>query len=212
MCAMAIGDVELELLKAALTGGIALLTLILGWFVGQRLTHQWAIRQKRRESELSAANEFYRLYGEFFAVWKIWNCSRDEGRRSSSLAASRWDILNRAAAAEAGIEAILVKLASERVLSDLEINDLGRFRQAYQSLRETIRDDEPVKWSSSEHPEYATFKRLACRVANMLFSGDQREPPTAEQAHEALRRITSNRWEGDWVDQASFGVFPLPLP
>src|SRR4051812_33615839 len=87
---------------------------------------------KAVELELSAANELYRLYGEFFAVWKLWNyhklkISRSQGvevasEREAPAAAQnddiRWDLMKRAALVDAGVEALLVKVTSERVLTE----------------------------------------------------------------------------------------------
>jgi len=107
---------------------VALVTLGFGWLVGNRLMVHWAIVQKRRELELSALHDFYRLYGEFFAVWKLWSYCR----RSAALALehpeeTRWSLLERASASEGSLEAIFVKLASERKLSVYDIETLGRF-------------------------------------------------------------------------------------
>ena len=138
-----------EGLKAVPNLLVALITLGLGWLVGQRLTLGWNLRQKRRELDLSNAKEFQALYGEFFAVWKLWNYyTRDIGDKSLP-GASRWELLNRACAAAAGMESIFVRLASERDLSDAQIESLGQFRQLYQTLREVIRDNEPLCWDHS---------------------------------------------------------------
>ena len=51
-------DVSLELIRLGITVGITLLTFFLTWVVGQRIAIQWAIRQKRKELQLSAANRF----------------------------------------------------------------------------------------------------------------------------------------------------------
>ena len=53
----------------------ALAAVALAWAVGNRLSAKWGLWQKRREQAHAAANDFYRLYGEFFAVWKLWNYS-----------------------------------------------------------------------------------------------------------------------------------------
>jgi hypothetical protein len=45
----------------------------LAWLVGNRLSSEWALRQRRRENSLASVAEFYRLYGEFFALWKLCN-------------------------------------------------------------------------------------------------------------------------------------------
>ncbi|HET7460059.1 MAG TPA: hypothetical protein VFJ82_02380, partial [Longimicrobium sp.] len=63
---------EFELWKAALAAAVTLLGLLLTWLVGQRLTSRWGVWQKRREAEMAISAEFYRLYGEFVEVWRLW--------------------------------------------------------------------------------------------------------------------------------------------
>lgn len=193
-------QLKLELIRATINLLTVITTLALGWFIGKRLTVHWNIRQKRRELRLSTANQFYQLYGEFFAVWKLWDFSKRKDMVHEIPKTTCWDLLKRACTAEAGVESILVKLASERVLSKKDIDALGSFRQAYQSLRENIRDDKEFGWYYSEHPEYIAFKNLAEYVACMLSSDDEIKLPTAEHAGEALRQITSNRYETTWID------------
>jgi hypothetical protein len=190
------GAFALELAKTAIG---PVLTVGLAWLVGYRLTTFWNIRQKLAELNLAAATQFYQLYGEFFAVWKLWNYLK--GQRGmpilvKSADEARWDLLQRACSAEAGVEAILVKLAIDPSLTNSDIEDLGRFRQAYQSLRQAIRDDTPISWNSSSAPEYRTFKALACKVACILTSATSKDMTTAQQT---LDTITSNRWEHRWV-------------
>jgi hypothetical protein len=48
-------------------------TVIVTGTVGALLTYFWHIRQKRREVTLAITSEFYKLYGEIIAVWKLWN-------------------------------------------------------------------------------------------------------------------------------------------
>ena len=52
---------------------VALVSLAFTWLIGNRLALTWAIRQKRKELELATAERFYQQYGEFFAIWKLWN-------------------------------------------------------------------------------------------------------------------------------------------
>ena len=49
------------------------LTLFGGWIVTTRVSDHWDQIKRRREMDLASAEEFQRLYGEFFAVWKTWN-------------------------------------------------------------------------------------------------------------------------------------------
>jgi hypothetical protein len=193
-------DLQQELLNALLSIVVAVVTLSFGWLVGQRLTVYWAIRQKRRELELSAVNEFYKLYGEFFTVWKLWSYYLDSIKFALTLPdATRWELLQRASAAEGALESVFVKLSSERVLSAEDTEVLGKFRQAYQRLRESIRNNKHLDWSSQTDPEYLSFKRLAHLTACLILSDDQPRQETKNQTADSLEKITANVWENSWV-------------
>src|SRR5690242_5311260 len=105
-------DWQLELAKGGISLVVTLVGLGVGWLVGQRLSFQWNLRQKRRESDLATAQDLQRVYGDFFAVWKVWN----EVARAGD-AAARAGLLRRAAEAEGLLERVLVKLTTERRLS-----------------------------------------------------------------------------------------------
>lgn len=195
-------DWQQELFKALLNVIVAAITLSLGWFVGQRLTVYWAIRQKHRELELAAVNEFYKLYGEFFAVWKLWAYYLDSigsGEKPESSDTTRWELLKRATAAEGALESVFVKLSSEKRLANEDIEVLGKFRQAYQQLRESIRDHADLGWSYQTHPEYLTFKRLAHLTARLILSDIQPGLRAKDQATDALENITASAWEKNWI-------------
>ena len=186
-----------EAAKAAFSCASGLVVLALGWFFGQRFTYLWNVRQKRREFQLAASQQFYAAYGEFFAVWKLWN-RLDRG--TASFDERRWELHKRAAAAEAIIEGTFVKLSSEIALNSDDIQMLGRFRQGFQHLREAIRENYTLPWSSSEHPEYKAFKTLAVRFAALLGSTWPVHSPSCERAACQLMRITSNEWKAKWMD------------
>ncbi len=188
---------HLELLKAGLNLGVAVIAILLGGLVGQGLTMRWNLRQKRREFDLSAANEFHRLYGEFFAVWKLWNYSLNAAEDCTITSS---ELLIRASAAEGGIESLLVRLSANRELSLDDVRVLACFRQGYQNLREAIRDNRTLDWGSSSHPEYLAFKRLATYVALLIVSAASPTSETARIRAEALIEITSNKWEGNWSE------------
>lgn len=189
----AINEALPDLIVAGVSGVVAII-------VGSWLTLSWNTRQKQREMDLSTAENFHRLYGEFFAVWKLWNYFiRDIG--SAALpGASRWELLKRATDAEAGIEAILGKLASQRSLAPEVVNDLGKFRQAYQTLRETIGDGVPLNWKYSSDARYQNFKKLATAVAALIHSGRKSGNADARKRGENWLEITSNTWEDNWLD------------
>jgi hypothetical protein len=172
----------------------ALLMVGLAWFVGQGLTVKWNIRQKRREFDLTTARDFHALYGEFFAVWKLWNYfCRDVGAGALP-GASRWELLKRSCESEGKLEATLVRLACDRSLTPPEIEILGSFRQLYQMLRQSIKANRPLSWDASDNPQYVEFKRLAPEIARIIVAEDgSRVGPGG--AATALREITSNRHE-----------------
>lgn len=174
----------------------AIILLAMAWFVGNRLTYKWSIRQKRRELDLAAARNFHLLYGEFFTVWKLWNYFVRENGADSLQGASRWGLLERSCEAEGKLESTLVLLCCEVQLTDEDIETLGRFRQLYQQLREAIRDNSALDWDRSEHADYLSFKVLAPKVASLVVS--DRQPASPASAASALRRITSNEWEANY--------------
>ena len=195
----AVNEVALEGVKAVFSLGVAVVTLGFGWLIGQRLSNYWSYRQKQKEIDLSAAQDFHRLYGEFFAVWKLWNYFIRDVGATNLPGATRWELLKRACDAESFVERVFVKLAAERALSPLDRDRLGSFRQGYQSLREAIRDNQPLRWDSSTHPEYLAFKSLAVEVAMLIQVGTVVHANVLANHVQALLDITSNRFEGTWV-------------
>src|ERR1044072_6214268 len=117
-----------EIFKSILSLSVSLITLGLGWFVGLELSHQWNVRKKQKELDLLNAKEFQTLYGEFFAIWKLWNYYRRDIGESELPGASRWELLKRACAAEALMEATFIRLSSESDLSAALVNFFGVFR------------------------------------------------------------------------------------
>jgi hypothetical protein len=186
-------DLMHELARGGINLAVTLVVLGAGWLVGQRLTYQWNLRQKRRESDLATASDLQRLYGDFFAVWKEWNATAP-----TVDVQARALLLRRACDGEGLLERVIVKLASERRLSAGDRETVGRFRQGYQRLRQSIRDSERLPWQGSEHPEYLAFKRLAVAVTLIVGREPGRVHVTPDEAFSALRDITANRHEKDW--------------
>lgn len=184
-----------EVLKAVIGPVIA---VGLAWLVGNRLSSEWAIRQRRREHSLASVAEFYRLYGEFFALWKMCNYAfRDADHETDD--ATLWDLMRRSAALEANGESILLRIATELALSDDDIRTLGLFRQGVQLLRQSIVKQRILGWSSSEHREYQAFKGLSVGVAALAAKVGSGQPPPLEKAQRQLREITHNKWSKEWL-------------
>jgi hypothetical protein len=169
----------------------------LAWLVGNRLSAEWALRQRRREHSLASVAEFYRLYGEFFALWKLCNYAfRDADHEMDD--ETLWDLMRRSAALEANGEAILLRIASELMLSDDDIRTLGLFRQGVQLLRQSIVKQRILGWSSSEHREYQAFKGLSVGVGALAARAGSGKAPAVEIAQRQLREITHNKWSKEW--------------
>jgi len=191
-----------EFIKAIPGALITAIGALLALWVGKRVSHFWAVRQKQRELELTVLNEFYGLYGEFISLRRLWNRHKEQTSKGSSTPGNQ-TFLEKAADIEARMEGLLVKLAAERKLSSIppnenDIDNLGLLRQAFQSLREKIRDDEVMEWGRSDHPQYVAFKSLSSKLATILLSDRNDERPSADDAVNQIKGITDNRHEKRW--------------
>ena len=203
--------IRTELVRSVPPVLTAVITLALTWVIGHRLAVRWAIWQKRRELDITSTNQFYSLYGEFLAVWRLWKVLReDEGNTQEkpfgAPTTGRFDLLTRAAIAEGNVEALILKLVAERLLSDDQLGILGLFRQAYQQMREHIRDDRAMNWIRSD-PEYQLSKELAAKMAHLLSAEHSRDIPSSDRTVDALAKVTACR-NDDWkraVEQVESG-------
>ena len=191
-----VNNVTLEAIKTLLS----CVTLGFGWFVGQRIINHWDVKKKRQELDIETAMQFHKLYGEFKEVSRLWRVFSFTGQRATKLifpGTTPLDLLKRAAAAEGGVETIIVKLATERVLNVEDIKTLGLFRQAYQKLREAIRDGAPLEWTHNT-PEYTLYNNLASKAACIISSNKTRKHPKTDEAPKILEKITafqSKQWQ-----------------
>jgi len=177
-------DLSQEILKGVILEGVKWLftsvTLILTWLVGQRILALWEYRKKSQEWAKDAAERFESTYGEWKAIWRLWKTLKDGKLTGNAISpTTRWDLLNRAAVAEGEIEALLLKLAFERQISKGQRTRLGLFRQAFQTLREAIRDDQPIDWTR-DSSEYWLMHGLSIEAGNMLLR-DEPEPGIWQQ-------------------------------
>ncbi len=191
-------DIAYDFLKA-IAGPVAAVGL--AWLVGNRLSAEWVLRQKKREQSIATAAEFYRLYGEFFALWKMCNYAYRDSREELD-AVTQWDLMRRATALEASCEAILLRISSEVVLTPADIRSLGLFRQGLQLLRQSILKRKILGWISSQHPEYLAFKRLSVDVGKLALAVGAKPPPPSATAKAQLEEVTHNRWTKAWPDDS----------
>lgn len=189
---------------------VSFLSWLLGTAIGGgAVTYFWSNLKKRRETEISALNDFYQVYGEFFTVWKLWN-NQFRHHAIEAPEGEQYTLLVRATEMEARTEAFFVKITSERYLTDSQLQQLGLLRQAFQSLRERIRDQRALDWWKSSHAQYAALKDISATVSGILLSPGiwsrlfplRLGSPAARVAARQLAFITDNDRENDWRDLA----------
>ncbi|MEE8104461.1 MAG: hypothetical protein V3T86_02890 [Planctomycetota bacterium] len=188
--------VENEAIKAV----FMIVLLLFTWLVGRRIINYWDLRKKRQELDLAAARSFHQLFGEFKDIWRIWKVYQYDGNDRYEFTDEerqkiRFDLLHRATRAEGGVEAIVLKLATERKLSKEELASLGMFRQAYQKLREAIRNGTRLHWQWGK-ANYMLFNDGACEVAAIINTQLMAKKADVNGL-ENLRAIISVR-DGNW--------------
>ena len=185
---------ELELAKLVLG---PLLTAGFALAVGNRISAAWSHRQKHREYSLSVTAEFYQVYGEFFAIWKLANYSFRQSRPEITQEYIL-GLIERAANMEARVEAMLLRVASELQLTPAEIRVLGLYRQAVQLLRQSIIRRQQLDFFGQGQAKYELYKHLSVAVGELVASLGQRERPDANRAKSQMTSITSRKWEAEW--------------
>jgi len=189
---------ELELFKSILSLIVSALTLSATWFIGQRLTVYWNLRQKRNELNLASLHAFHALYGEFKEVVKVWRLAKRPLESPVAVPQDeRWNLLTRACAIESKSEALALRLTTERFLSSEGTAEIGLFRQAIQTLRESIRDNTDCPLGS-RRAEYRLLNQLAPQIAAIVSADIPKEAPSAQRAQSQLAGvvgITSHRWK-----------------
>ncbi|MGW7409684.1 hypothetical protein ACWGI9_39335 [Streptomyces sp. NPDC054833] len=174
-----------------------------GWLVTSRVTDRWEQVKKSREMDLTAAQDFQRLYGEFVAIWKTWTSLTDGHTPVTTPEHVGWGCLERATAAEGQIDALMAKLAAERFLTEDEIDMLGGVRQAFKVVLRSIRQGRPIGWGSSAAEPYMAVKTLSAATSVLLNTAPgTRSRPSAAVAARNFRGITNNRHETSWIDTA----------
>jgi hypothetical protein len=187
-----------ELIKTLFSGAL----LAVGWFLGRNIVASWDIRRKRQEIDVATAVQFQQLYGELKEVARLWrDVNKEDAAGLAPPSGYRWQLLANAIQAESKYEAVVIKLASERVLTIDERRTLGLFRQACQELRVSIRRANKVSWSNLG-PEYLLFNDLAADVTTLLARMGSGKNVSAEIARTNLRDVSKVRYE-DWVHEVS---------
>jgi hypothetical protein len=208
-----------------------LVTSLLAWFIGSRISYGWDEVKRQRESDLAALESFYSCYGKFFGAWKLWDVyQRSAPTQSGSFPSDEraWSLLRDAEEAEAGFEAILVKLASEYSSSQRDRRLFAAFRQGAQSLREAMRAGNKLTWKAQAHShrdhghaaqrrvldyrKYRAFKALCEYVATTLALGPDAPREGGRSECESMRpghSWTSRKGNGPRLAHSLLGARPL---
>ncbi|MEO8222477.1 MAG: hypothetical protein ABI563_17025 [Specibacter sp.] len=193
----------------------ALLAAVLGPWIASR----WNFYLKQRELDLAAVEQFFMLYGEFYAVWKLWQSALDAAKKGLRQVPDeiRSELLRRASDAEGNYQALLAKMCIERRLEAPDFEILARFREAQQCLRESIEigtelrtknSADDMRWRASQvgpgwGVAYAGFKTLSVRVGAIVterrrVSWHHRAvtPATIALEQSTLRAFADSWWAG----------------
>jgi len=172
-----------------------LLTAILAYLVGNRVSAYWDYKKKRRELSIISMKEFNNCYGQFYTLWKKWNYTiKDENCTDER----KISIMDEVLKMEANMETLFITIANERRLSIKEKKYLGQFRQAFQQLRNHIKKKEELDWSYQDIHDYRSFKILAIYVGRIVSDLGNGKKPTEKEAEKNLFMITSGEWERKW--------------
>ncbi|MEE6297188.1 hypothetical protein [Georgenia wangjunii] len=181
---------------------VAIVAAVLAWLLGHRYSARRAMLAAAQARGLAAAEELYRAYGQFFAVWKAWAFHTDAtsgSPRGPVTPERRSELVAQAGEVESLYEAFLVRVTSERRLNGDELAALWALRFAFKQLRYAITQDLPLEWWREGHlhtrpegaREYDAMKCLMVVVSRFTAARKRgRQAPSSAQAQEQLATVT----------------------
>jgi hypothetical protein len=163
-----------EIIKTIIGGVVPVVIAAVG---GQWIVNQYQLAQKKRESRLELARfvrerqyesleQLYSLFGQFMSLYRIIN-SEDTDLTDIDI---RQNLLRRCAEAEAGVDAVILRVASEftHEYQASLAESLGNLRQSVQIWRERISEGKRLPFISSEQQDYVRFKTAFAQAATYL--------------------------------------------
>jgi hypothetical protein len=151
---------------------------------------------------------FYDVYGTWFATWKACSAFKDGHLPESE----RSTCLKQATAAEGQL--LLIKIAIERRLSPPEVERLGRFREGYRQLRESIEAGAKlpfrVQYDDDKRNAYVAFKSLSAELAALLDGRRRTHRVRLLPRHETWGRPTLSQGQKKVVE-VTVGGSPTAL-
>lgn len=145
-----------ELIKTVIGGAVPVAIAALG---GQWLLNKYELDRKRRESRLEFARfvrerqyeslvQIHDLFGRFMSLYRLINSQHTDLSNSQT----KQDLLRKCAEAEAGVDAIILRVASEFIneYQSTLAQSLGDLRQSIQIWRERVSEEKWLPFISSE--------------------------------------------------------------
>jgi hypothetical protein len=192
----------IELFRFVLGLFTAMSVLAVTWLVGLRLATYWTLRQKRNELNFAALQAFHATYGQFKELVKTWRLIKKADDVPPPVPSEeRWALLKRACALESKMEALALRVATERKLTDEQLLTLGLLRQGMQTVRESIREDK-ANPLGSRGVEYQLVNELASAVASLVSDELPARSPSPAEARAQLARIAEVR-KARWKEVVS---------
>lgn len=194
-----------EILKTIIGGAVP---VAIAAFGGQWILNKYQLSQKRRESRLELARfvrerqyesleQIYNLFGRFMSLYRLINATDTD----LSDPEVRYGLLQRCAEAEAGVDAVILRVASEftnEYKPDIA-RALGALRQSVQIWRERVSEGQRLPFIASDQPDYVRFKASFAQISTYLsasiFGGLEPLPVRFEAAQTLILDAFDNKWE-----------------
>jgi hypothetical protein len=192
----------------------SVITLIGGWLIGQKISAQWNIHVKERESDIQAIANLREAYSEYLGVRRLWNIYQ-KNKIGPPKDEYGLRLLDRATHAEGVVESLLMKVTSERRIQQTDMDRLGLLRQGFQQLREAIAAGDRVIWGHSEHPHYIALKDGTVALSRIIDAPRRKlrsqsstlmkrlfssmlMPSSIEEPASQFKSVTNNKYEQMW--------------
>ncbi|MEM9090089.1 MAG: hypothetical protein AAGC93_15220 [Cyanobacteria bacterium P01_F01_bin.53] len=194
-----------ELIKTVIGGAVPIAIATLG---GQWLLNRYELDKKRRESRLEFSRfvrerqyeslvQLYQLFGRFMSLYRLINAQSTD----LSNAEVQKSLLRQCAEAEAGVDAVILRIASKftNEYQDSLSQSLGNLRQSVQIWRERVSTGNRLPFTYSSQQDYVRFKTAFAQIATYLstniFGSLEPLPVRFDAAQKLILDAFSNKWE-----------------
>jgi hypothetical protein len=194
-----------EIVKTVIGGIVPVAIAAVG---GQWIINRYEFSKKKRESRLELAQfvrqrqyesleQIYDLFGRFMSLYRLINSQYTDLSNTKI----RQELLKRCIEAEAGVDALILRIASEftyEYQSSLA-ESLANLRQSVQIWREQVSEGKRLPFTYSGQKDYVLFKTAFAQAATHLSAnilGNLEPLPVRfETAQKVVLDVFSNKWE-----------------